>query len=266
MDNKFRFLEPYVQRNETRFYLSGVGLGEDMNASLINRPNGTWDWLIMYYHTPVIIEVNSQKKLYKENTLMIWDETQSHYYGHPENDFQHSWIHCSGSIIRDYLKEVKLDNGVYENIDLNNELNKYLPLIYEERLRSDKDIVIIEGFFKCLIREMGRAIHPVSRMLPERMHKVIQYIEINYSEPIQLDDLCKVASLSKPHLIVEFKKYLEVSPIDYLIRIRLEHASSLLMNKSLSISEIAYLVGYNDIYHFSKIFKKHKGKSPSAYR
>ncbi|EGO8073496.1 helix-turn-helix transcriptional regulator, partial [Enterococcus faecalis] len=56
-----------------------------------------------------------------------------------------------------------------------------------------------------------------------------------------------------------------VGPINYLIQIRLNHAKELLKNDSLSVKEVAKTVGYEDAYHFSKLFKKYYGKSPSQF-
>lgn len=57
-----------------------------------------------------------------------------------------------------------------------------------------------------------------------------------------------------------------VSPINYLILIRLQQARQLLMTEEYPIKEIARAVGYEDAYHFSKSFKKQYGVSPSALR
>ena len=54
--------------------------------------------------------------------------------------------------------------------------------------------------------------------------------------------------------------------IDYVIKVRLEKAKQFMRDKSLSMNEIAYKLGYDDYSHFSKIFKKHEGMSPADYR
>ena len=64
-----------------------------------------------------------------------------------------------------------------------------------------------------------------------------------------------------------FKSEMGESPIHYLIRVRMEKAKALLESgASLSIGEIAEKVGYEDAYHFSKLFKKTYGVSPSKMR
>jgi YesN/AraC family two-component response regulator len=62
-----------------------------------------------------------------------------------------------------------------------------------------------------------------------------------------------------------FKQETGESPINYLIKIRMEKAKELLVKEELSVKEIANSVGYQDAYHFSKLFKKYTGNSPSDY-
>jgi AraC-like DNA-binding protein len=64
----------------------------------------------------------------------------------------------------------------------------------------------------------------------------------------------------------EFQKYYNATPANYIRTKRLQEAQKLLQISTLSISEIGYQVGYNDISHFSKVFKKHIGISPAECR
>ncbi|WP_312729295.1 helix-turn-helix transcriptional regulator, partial [Enterococcus sp.] len=69
---------------------------------------------------------------------------------------------------------------------------------------------------------------------------------------------------SPTYLSKIFKEATGVSPINYLIEIRLKRAKDMLKNDNLTIKEVASAVGYQDAYHFSKSFKKLYGVSPSG--
>ncbi len=262
----FTYREPYTKRPEQRFYLSHVGIYEEVQPEIVNRPDGTRDWLFMFFHSPVTIEVDGWTDQYPADTMMIWDETASHMYGNLEIPWSHSWIHCQGAVLPDLLEEAGLDTGVYPRLELCPILEKYLPLIHQERVRGDMDPMILEQLFTCLLREIGRQHAPRSHALPPRIHALKHYLDTHYRERLVLDDLCERAAMSKPHLISEFRKHMGMPPVSYLICVRLGHARSLLLNRNLSVGELAERVGYADIYHFSKLFKKHMGKSPSAFR
>ena len=97
--------------------------------------------------------------------------------------------------------------------------------------------------------------------------KIIDYLNENYEHKISLDQIATNMYLSPVYISKIFKEKTGDSPINYLIRIRLEKAKELLVSEeNTSIKEIALKVGYEDVYHFSKLFKKHYGVSPLAYR
>ena len=73
--------------------------------------------------------------------------------------------------------------------------------------------------------------------------------------------------MSPSYICKIFKQEMGESPINYLIRIRMEKARNLLLQEEgYSVKEIACLVGYEDIYQFSKLFKKYYGVAPSYFR
>lgn len=95
---------------------------------------------------------------------------------------------------------------------------------------------------------------------------ILDYIKGHYSEEISLDKLSKNNYLSPVYLSKIFKEETGDSPINFLINIRLNKAKELLEEGTLPIKAVAKLVGYNDAYYFSKLFKKHFGVSPSKIK
>lgn len=99
------------------------------------------------------------------------------------------------------------------------------------------------------------------------VEKIIDYFEDHYEEKISLDQIASNMYLSPFYVSKIFKAETGNTPIHYLIDIRLEKAKELLeQNRQISIQEAAAKVGYEDAYHFSKLFKKKFGISPSAVR
>ena len=81
-----------------------------------------------------------------------------------------------------------------------------------------------------------------------------------------LDDLAARSGLSAQHLNRVFRRVLGVTPLQYLARLRLERAASMLTDGQLTIRAVAREVGYDDPYYFSRAFKAAFGRSPSDYR
>ena len=96
--------------------------------------------------------------------------------------------------------------------------------------------------------------------------KVCAYIKKHYTEELRLDDLASIAHLNKNYLVRQFKKKFGISPINYLINIRMEHAKKFLAETDLPIKTIASNCGYTDPSFFNSYFKKLFSVTPVAYR
>ena len=95
---------------------------------------------------------------------------------------------------------------------------------------------------------------------------VVTEIREHYMEDISLTSLADKYNVSMGRLSEMIKEHLKVNFSDYIATLRIQRAKELLRDDSLSIQEIAEIVGYNDYFYFTKVFKKVAGISPSKYR
>ena len=100
----------------------------------------------------------------------------------------------------------------------------------------------------------------------EIVSSICTYMEEHYERKLSLDDIASNMYLSPIYISKLFKEQTGDSPINYLISIRLKKAASLLKNSQLPIKEISSLVGYDNPYYFSKLFKKHFNITPKEFR
>ena len=99
-----------------------------------------------------------------------------------------------------------------------------------------------------------------------RVNQIINLINRHYDQKFELVDLCNEVKLSPCYFIKIFKNLTTHTPIEYLNIVRINKAKELLVETNLSISQIAVQVGYQDLYYFSKKFKKIIGISPQKFR
>ena len=99
-----------------------------------------------------------------------------------------------------------------------------------------------------------------------RVGKVIAKLESDYTRQWKLSELAKFAYMSESNLLLVFKDATTRSPIDYLIRIRIQKAMEMLYESNLNISEISEKVGFTDSNYFSRCFKKFTHITPRNYR
>jgi two-component system response regulator YesN len=102
--------------------------------------------------------------------------------------------------------------------------------------------------------------------LSSPVQKAMALIQQRYWDHISLSALSREVGMSKYRLSHRFREILGITFRDYLLRIRLERAKTLLAAGQHSITEVAQYVGFGDLSHFDNLFKRYTGLTPSAYR
>lgn len=95
---------------------------------------------------------------------------------------------------------------------------------------------------------------------------VRDYIKENYAQDLSLNALASFVFVSPYHLAHIFKEEIGMSPIQYMIKCRIDEAKRMLSHTDLSVREIAQLVGYPNANYFNILFKKMTGESPGKFR
>ena len=99
-----------------------------------------------------------------------------------------------------------------------------------------------------------------------RVEKTYDYMNKNFDKVIGLNEVARLANMSEASFSRFFKSHTGITFIDSLTEIRLGHASRMLIDTSLSVAEIAYNCGFNNISNFNRIFKKKKKCTPKEFR
>lgn len=98
------------------------------------------------------------------------------------------------------------------------------------------------------------------------VNNALKYMEEHYREKLKLQDVAEQVYVSQWHLSKLLNRYKEQSFSDILNNIRIEKAKELLRDPSLRIGDIADMVGFLDMAHFSRVFKRQTGLSANEYR
>lgn len=133
---------------------------------------------------------------------------------------------------------------------------KFLTVLHELSLFSDKARALSSSSFAKI------ETHSKSR----RMQKVFEYMTQNYKEEVRLSQLASLVGMTT----ISFSRFFKLSTgktlSDYLIDIRMGHATRMLVDSSMSVAEICYECGYNNLSNFNRIFKTKKGVTPQKFR
>lgn len=168
--------------------------------------------------------------------------------------------------------EINSDSQLFVISDTSQTLKQYLDLaLIEKDQRFRGSEIILKKLLECVmvhvLRNNELSIKDSSiQVKHNEIETIQQYIRDNFSQKLSLDDLSDLVNINKYYLIRLFKQQTGLSPIDYLIHVRLAEAEKLLSHSNVTISKISDLVGFHSPSHFSKTFKESNHCTPSVYR
>lgn len=142
----------------------------------------------------------------------------------------------------------KIESGFYRMLEL-------MSILYE---------LAEGGHYRKLSSSSFASLKPTGDS--RRVQKVQDHINKHYKEDIRLNDLADLVGMTPTAFSRFFKLRTGRSISDYVIDIRLGHASRQLVDSTTSVAEICYECGFNNVSNFNRIFKKKKGNSPKVFR
>lgn len=184
----------------------------------------------------------------------------------------------SGASLEDFINFVSgKDSGTFIKLKVSHKndiiilLNRILKEKTSDQLGSDllNYLMLMELFVlisRALKAEWENSIKNKSPKIKELMHSAIQYILNNYEREISITDIAKYVFLSPSYFTRAFKEDTGVSPMQYLLNIRIKRSCELLSETDLRVGEIAHSVGFSNQQRFNDMFKKQTGMTPMQYR
>ncbi len=134
---------------------------------------------------------------------------------------------------------------------------------------DDNDLLILSALYELLgtiYRQRHFTENRAYSVAENKFKFLIEYIENNYAQRISVEDMARVSCMSNSYFTTIFKDFFGKTPVQYLNAYRVERASTMLSDRSLSITEVAYRCGFTDSSYFVKVFKKYKNIAPRDYR
>ena len=105
-----------------------------------------------------------------------------------------------------------------------------------------------------------------AELTDRRLARVLEFLRHRFAADVNLDQLAREAGISRFHFTRLFKRKLGMTPYQYLINLRMKHASLLLRTTDLDILAVAHACGYSHAGRFAAAFRQHFSITPNAYR
>lgn len=136
---------------------------------------------------------------------------------------------------------------------------KYLQ--HEKHTQASVEVLLMDVLKKHLIEKKG------NKKIPAWAKELKEIMQDHIDTHLGLKEISKILDVHPAYLSREFSKYFDdLSFGEYIRKLRIEKAIEWMQTPAYSLTEIAYLAGFSDQSHFTRIFKLHTGKNPSVYR
>ena len=226
-------------------------------------------YLLLYtYDGCGILEYKNKTYTLSPETCILIDCRKPHYYHTRGASWTHLDIHFDGITAEHFYSIWEKQ----EDLSFTVSTRIYQPmiehLIYDYvNYSSERELLVsnhLNSILLFALKERNKQKKTVE--IPEHIRNSVMYLEENFKEPVSLDELARVAELSKYHFSREFKKYIGESPKDYLIRIRIDNAKFLLETSNIPCYKIGLLSGISNYDNFTRLFEKRCQMTPGEYR
>lgn len=210
----------------------------------------------------------------KEDDLIIVNPNVMHTeMSKGGNPLQYIVLGIEGLQFTSLSKQEELDDySVHNYCNYKHEVLFYMKTLLQEVNYQDEEYEsVCQNLLEVLIINMIRRtkanliVAPAQKVTKE-CRFVEQYINTHFQEDITLELLSEKAFMNKFYLVHAFKQYKGMSPINYLIHLRIKAAKELLETTNYSIAQISESSGFSSQSYFSQAFKKETGMTPNAYR
>ena len=195
------------------------------------------------------------------------DCREPHHYWVEDEGWRHAVLHFDGFPAQ-ALGQVFLQRPSVK-FSMSHELEEQLEVLLETVCgnRVYREVLVSEGLYRLLTGIITQSEQGALRVaIPEAIRQLTAYMESNYSADLTLDELSRFSNISKYHLSREFRKHTGMPPHEYLIRIRLDNAKTLLKTTNYTVSTIGSLVGIPDPNNFHYLFKRYCEVTPGQWR
>lgn len=218
------------------------------------------------------IEFNGEQIILKAGDMFCLypNKTYTYYKIADDRDLQLCWLAIDGPGIEQILDLIGFTMAVPYIL---NRWNPQLQDILQEIFKIMRNPTKITSYFEIqslLYRLFSILIHanrePNMNEQSRWIKQCREYIELHATEGITVQQVSQFAGLNRTYFSTVFRKSVGISPVQYIFKVKMSKAKELLLGTSASITEIAYSVGYPNLFSFTRAFKKYFSLSPTEYR
>ncbi|RPF47278.1 AraC family transcriptional regulator [Hydrogenoanaerobacterium saccharovorans] len=264
----YYFATPSVLAKNLFYYLLCAGSYTCEAGYHIRRKNYNSILLMYVLEGSCTVQFEGRTYVAESGDIMLLNCYKPHEYY--TNDYLKSlWLHFDGSQSLEFAENILKTQGVVlpcENPTLFiSSINSIMEIFRKHLTISEPSVSCIIHTLLCNLVSVT-SVSGALEIESGAIFDAINFIKTNYCANITVDDISKYVSVSPSHLSRMFKKQTGYSPYEYLLKVRLDNAKSLLKKTDKPVAEIAALTGFNSSSNFIYTFQSRTGISPNKFR
>ena len=255
-----------------KLYITDIGYYPNAAFHNRERKQGCQQYILIYcVKGEGWYSLKNKKFTVKANQYFILPKGVAHEYGAELKDpWSIYWVHFTGENAEyyfNYLQSKSLNGApilvspsalrimLFEDI-----------LSHLELLNNNSNLIYADSSLYAFLASFQRLHLKINNKEGNPIEEVIAYMKANLDKNLILEDLASHIHMSPSHLSALFKHKTKYSPIKLFTSLKIQKASQLLLDERYNIKTIANSLGYDDPYHFSRVFKNTMGISPKYFK
>lgn len=238
-----------------------------------HRPKGRVDYQLLYIAAgKAYFYFDGKEEIVTAGHMVLYrpKEVQKYvYYGEDQTEVY--WVHFTGSDVKRILKTYGFPTtGHVLYTGTSPDYQMYFRKMIQElqlcRPHYKEVLAMTLRQLFIMVSRLDISEKRISSYIQNEIEEATYYFNEHYNTDINIEEYAAKRHMSTSWFIRNFKHYNGVTPMHYILTMRIANAQSLLKSTSYNVTEIASIVGYDNPLYFSRLFKKQTGLSPSEYR
>ncbi|MBN1676679.1 MAG: AraC family transcriptional regulator [Kiritimatiellae bacterium] len=157
-------------------------------------------------------------------------------------------------------------SGRLEHAESLQHLTDYIVAWFRRPTRNEASARALAGVLLDELEDVAGTLAAPYGCLPANLKRMMSHVPAHLHEPVAIASLADIAHCSPSTVSRLFRRYLGISPGQWIMKQKMEHASTLLATTTLRVAQVGRRVGIDDPYYFSKAFKKYRQVTALKYR
>ncbi|MBF0196588.1 MAG: AraC family transcriptional regulator [Planctomycetes bacterium] len=217
------------------------------------------------------LDLNGKSYNLRPGTIFSYGPDMPHRIcNNPKNPMVKYFVNFTGPKARELLQDTGI--GLGDNVQMvvtHEVLELFNALIRDGAKANPHSDKICNAYLELLlykISDYATVDESGQSMARETFFRCRNQIDLHYLELMSLKQMAEINHVDSSYLCRLFKKYQKLTPYQYLLTLKMNRAVELMMGSNKLVKEIAYELGYQDPYHFSRLFRSVQGLSPRQFQ